>query len=335
MKLLIITQKVDRSDSILGFFHRWVIEFSKHCEKVTIIGQFVGEHDFPYNVEVHSMGKEKGYSRVRQMLMFGILILKLRKNYDSVFVHMTPIWVVLGWKTWFLLRKKVYLWYEARGGGWALSFALMFVRKVFSATDYGLPRKSRKSVITGHGIDTEFFKPEGERKKGLVMTIGRTTKTKHLDVIIKAFAQLPENFELVVAGGPITKDDQQEYKKIETLIEELGLEGRVGMQSYPHEVVRAFLQEASLSLHACGGGLDKAVLESMASECPVVSCSKAAESILPGSLQCTEETMGEKAKEVLGLSDDERSKLTADLRNRVIEKHSLAKLVERLVGEMK
>ena len=32
MKLLIITQKVDSADPILGFFHQWVEEFAKHCE---------------------------------------------------------------------------------------------------------------------------------------------------------------------------------------------------------------------------------------------------------------------------------------------------------------
>ena len=32
MNLLLITQKIDKDDPILGFFHRWVEEFAKHFE---------------------------------------------------------------------------------------------------------------------------------------------------------------------------------------------------------------------------------------------------------------------------------------------------------------
>ncbi|MBU2214162.1 glycosyltransferase family 4 protein [Patescibacteria group bacterium] len=334
MNLLIVTQKVDSADPILGFFHRWLAEFSKHCEQVTVIGQLVGEHNLPDNVEVHSLGKEKGHSRLRQMIRFGLLQWKLRKQYDTVFVHMTPIWVVLGWKTWFLLRKRVYLWYEARGGGWALPLSLLFVRKVFSATEYGLPKKSKKSVITGHGIDTEYFAQTQEREKGLIVTIGRTTRTKHLDVIIKAFAQLPDSCKLFIAGGPITKQDANVLEELTALMVKLNVSDRITIQSVPHEEIRSRLQRAELTLHACGGGLDKAVLEAMACGCSVVSCSKATAYVLPENLMCSEETMGEKAKEVLRMSNDERSRLAEDLRRRVVEKHSLRKLVERLVKEM-
>ena len=36
MKILIITQKVDQNDDVLGFFHGWIAEFAKHCEQVTV-----------------------------------------------------------------------------------------------------------------------------------------------------------------------------------------------------------------------------------------------------------------------------------------------------------
>ena len=58
MKLLILTQKIDINDPILGFFHRWVEEFSKHCEKITVICLEKGEHHLPENVKVLSLGKE-------------------------------------------------------------------------------------------------------------------------------------------------------------------------------------------------------------------------------------------------------------------------------------
>lgn len=56
--LLIITQKVDIDDDLLGFMHGWILEFSKHCDKLTVICLQKGEYHLPENVKVLSLGKE-------------------------------------------------------------------------------------------------------------------------------------------------------------------------------------------------------------------------------------------------------------------------------------
>ena len=335
MRLLIITQKVDRRDPILGFFIRWIVEFSKKCGQVVVIGQYAGSFDLPGNVEVFSMRKEKGYSRLRQIFEFWKLQWKLKREYDAVLVHMTPVWVVLGWPVWFIFRKPVYLWYEARGGGWALPLSLRLARKVFSATEYGLPRRAKNSVIVGHGIDTEFMKPSGIRDRNLIVAIGRITKTKHYDVILKAFAKLPSNCRLFIAGGTIRKDDRIVLAGLEKIMKDLDISNRVEIKFVTHEEIRSLLQRSVLQLHACGGGLDKCVLESMACGCPVVSSSIAAKYVLPEVCLCTEETIGEKAIQILGLPEADRNDLAGGLRQKVIEEHSLQRLAERLVVEMK
>src|SRR3989338_2384006 len=123
MRLLLITQKVDRDDPILGFFHRWVEEFAEQYDQVTVIGQMVGKHRFASNVLVESLGKERKRPVFIQILRFFMLILRHGSRYDAVFVHMPPVWAVLGFPLLFVLRKRVYLWYEARGGGWPLKIA--------------------------------------------------------------------------------------------------------------------------------------------------------------------------------------------------------------------
>ena len=87
MRLLIITQKVDKNDDILGFFHRWILEFAKHYESVTVICLEEGDHDF-YSVKnakfrsknsaefsgtgikVLSLGKEIGGSKISYIFNF-------------------------------------------------------------------------------------------------------------------------------------------------------------------------------------------------------------------------------------------------------------------------
>ena len=65
MKLLILTQKVDKEDPVSGFFHGWILELSKRFEKVSVICLEKGNFNLPKNVEVFSLGKESGRSRIK------------------------------------------------------------------------------------------------------------------------------------------------------------------------------------------------------------------------------------------------------------------------------
>ncbi|MFH0770272.1 MAG: glycosyltransferase [Candidatus Peregrinibacteria bacterium] len=335
MRLLIITQKADQSDPILGFFHRWIEEFAAKCDSVTVIAQKTGEFHFESNVKVFSLGKEDGRSKIRQVLRFWMLMWNNRNSYDCVLVHMTPIWVILGWPIWFVIRKPLFLWYEIRRGSLKLSLALLLVEKVFSATVHGLPSSSKKQVVTGHGIDLQTFIPDpSKRERGLVIAVGRITRSKHFDVILKVFAQLPPTTRLLIAGGIITNADSKESSSLERLMRALGITDRVTIDWVPPSRIAAILQRADLMLHACEGGLDKTVLEAMACGCPVVSSSPAAQEVLSESCQATGESMGERAGAILAMSDAERSVLSLDLRRRVEASHDLRALIRNMAGIM-
>lgn len=335
MKLLLVTQKVDRSDPILGFFHGWIAEFAQQCGYVCVLGQYVGEYSFAGKVTVESLGKERGAPRLVQVLRFLSLQWRLRKQYDVALVHMTPIWVVLGAPLWFLLRKRIYLWYEARGARWPLRIALLSVRKVFSASQHGMPLRTRKSIVVGHGIDTVFFAPgDGGREEKLLLTVGRITASKNLDVIIRTFAQLPEEYRLVIVGKSITKADAELSFRLREEIVRRGIQDRVTIQSASQDVLQPLLRRASVFVHASMTSLDKAVLEAMASGCIVVSTSEAVRPLLQPVCQATAETLVARIQEVCALSERERGEIAAEQRQRVVQEHGLTRLVRRLVAEM-
>lgn len=336
MNLLIITQKADRTDPILGFFHRWLELFAGRVEQLTVIAQQEGEHALPANVQMYSLGKENGRSKLRQILRFWHLLWLLRGQYDCVLVHMTPAWVILGRPLWLLLRKRVHLWYEIRRGSWRLSLALLLVRKVFSATAEGLPRPHLKQVVTGHGVDTEIFCSGVARsEQDLIVAVGRITRSKSYDLILRAFASLPLSCRLQIAGGMVTRADEAEWEALQSLMAELDVTDRVSVGWIRPAEMSSLYRRASLMLHACVGGLDKAVLEAMASGCPVISSSEAAREILPENCRAAGGTLGPAAQRILALSSEERSALAEDLRQRILVGHSLPMLVERLVEEMR
>ena len=69
MKLLILTQKVDANDDVLGFFVRWMDEFKKKVDKLSVICLEKGNGENE-NIPVYSLGKEKGASRVKYIKNF-------------------------------------------------------------------------------------------------------------------------------------------------------------------------------------------------------------------------------------------------------------------------
>jgi hypothetical protein len=64
-KLLILTQKVDKDDGVLGFFHAWIAALAVRFDGITVICLEKGACELPGNVTVLSLGKESGASRHR------------------------------------------------------------------------------------------------------------------------------------------------------------------------------------------------------------------------------------------------------------------------------
>ena len=147
MKLLIMTQKVDANDDVLGFFHGWIKEFAKHCEEMTVIALGVGEYDLPKNVRVLSLGKEEGVSRLSYLINFYRLIWRERKNYDTVFVHMNQEYILLGGLIWKCLGKKIALWRNHYAGSLLTRIAMMISDKIFCTSKYSFTARSKKDDL--------------------------------------------------------------------------------------------------------------------------------------------------------------------------------------------
>lgn len=275
MKLLIITQKVDKNDPVLGFFHRWLEEFAKHCDKLTVICLEMGQYDLPKNVKVLSLGKEDGVSRFKYIKRFYKYIHNEQDNYDSVFVHMNPEYVVLGgiaWKTW---KKKIALWYTHRNVDLKLRIAEKFADVIFTASKESFNLPTEKLRVMGHGIPVEDFKnPEESRdaisvEKLRIISVGRITPIKNLDTLIEAVKILKDkkiDLEVKLIGSPVQKGDKEYLQKLKEMVSTFGLEKVISFEgSVPNSEIKKEYWQSDISINLCPtGGVDKAVLESMA-----------------------------------------------------------------------
>ena len=157
MKILLITEKIDKDDEMFGYFHGRIIDFIPYCEKLTIICLEEHAHNLPSNVPVLSLGKEKKFSRLKYTLNFYRYIWTERKNYDVVFVHLAPIWVVMGGLIWRFLGKEIVLWYNHTFVDLKHSIAEKFASVILTTSENSFRVKSKKVKIFPNTVDLEAF----------------------------------------------------------------------------------------------------------------------------------------------------------------------------------
>lgn len=344
-KILIITQKVGMNDSSFGFFHDWLREFSK-IAKVTVLALEVGEYDLP-EVKVFSLGKDRGLSKVRWLFSLYRYLWKERRAYDFVFAHMSPLFVILPYPLLCILRKKIVLWYVHRNVDLKLRIAEKLVSKVFTATkeSFGIP--SKKVFYMGQAVDVDKFYSADLTHLDIknpfrIVTVGRITLIKNLDTLIEATALMSKEIPIVVdiVGVPVTKKDGEYHDNLKKIILEKGLQDKVRfVGSIANKDLPKLFATANASINLCPtGGLDKTVLESMASGIPVLVSNTAFNGHLG---HCAEDFIFPERNQVV-LADmlkklydrTDLVKVGQYLQNQVREKSSLKHLVERIVENL-
>jgi len=281
MRLLVITQKVDKRDFNLGFFHKWLEEMASSFDFVEVIALGVGDYSLPKNVKVYSLGKEKSKSRIMKIINFYKLVFKLKNKYDTVFVHMNPEYIVLAGCLWKLWNKPVYLWYLHKSVTWKLRYAQNYVKKIFTANHESCRLKNRNNIfIVGHGIDTDFFIHTDnhiDKKEFNILSIGRMSRSKNFGVVIDALDILKEDFKFKLIAPIIDKSGEEYKKELLIKVNELRLSDKFELSNgVLYEDLSKEYNKANLFIHTSEtGSVDKVVLEAMACEVPVLTSSEA------------------------------------------------------------
>ncbi len=350
MRILILTQKVDINDDVLGFMHGWIAEFAKNCEKVTVICLEEGKYNLAQNVKVLSLGKENAESRLKYIFNFYKYIWRERRNYDAVFVHMNPEYVVLGGLFWRLWGKSVSLWYAHGHVTNSLLIAEKFVNIIFTSTVGGCRIKSRKIKIVGQGIDTGKFKIKNEELKNRdgsfkIVTVGRISLSKDYETLIKAIEILHNRglkIKVDIVGGLGLMGEGSYFQKLNDLVAKSNLGAVVTFVGpVPNEKILPYLHNADLFVNmGQTGSLDKAVLEAMSAGLPILTCNEAfievlgdyAEALMYPKMDY--EIFAERIGRIATSTSLIRGKIGADLRDIVLKHHSLPRLVEAIVNSL-
>ncbi len=199
-------------------------------------------------------------------------------------MHMVPLYVILGGPLWRILRKRVSLWFTHGDVPASLKIANLFVHEILTAAEGSCNLQSKKVRVTGHGIDTDHFRPIAGVSKDIdLITVGRITESKNLKTLVNILAKVRKvhDVSLTIVGTAVTETERAHEASLRGHIDSLGLTphvhftGRVSQSELP----RVLNQAKVFVTAAQNGSLDKAMLEAMACGLPVVSSAKGSSSL--------------------------------------------------------
>ncbi|MPZ57884.1 MAG: glycosyltransferase [Rhizobiales bacterium] len=337
---------VDQEHVTLAFGLRWIETLSRRYEHIDVVTMTAGAYQLPANVRVWSVGREHGYSELRRALRFyGIVWHIMReRRIDVVFTHMIPIFAVLFWPVARLTGLRNVLWYAHGATPRTLRIAHRLVDRVVSPTPESFRLPSSKVTFIGHGVEGERFRAVA-RQPGpalRIITVGRTAPSKGLDVLIEALARWRHDGEwrLTVVGGGTSDSEAAYADDLRRLALGTPVAHRIvftGRKS--SEEVAAVLAGADVFVNLSEtGSLDKAIVEAMASGCPVISSNDAFGSIARAGgfaqyvIARTPEAVRAALSELAEMSPAARQAL-ADRQSEIAHRsHTLDGLMGRLCG---
>lgn len=345
MKVLMMTQHLEKDHWLLGFIHTWVAELAQQVEQLAVIALSVGKIDLPHNVAAFSLGKELGLGRVARAQRLAYLLGIALPGKDVFFSHLSDTYPLLAAPFCWRWGIPMTMWYTHRSVTWRLRLSEKLVQRIYTASPESLQLQSRKSRVLGHGIDTRLFAPkqklqQNELKFGQIVSVGRITPIKNLHLLIEALPAVPQA-QLVLVGAPALPSDERYQAQLQTRIVELGLQERVIFAGgCSPDQTAAYYQAAQFSVNlAPTGGLDKVVLESMACGTPALAFNRTFAPLFAEHTPVLQipslspSQIAQQLKQALALSAETYQQVAAHQRARVLADYSLPALMHKLCSE--
>lgn len=347
MKILFLTQRVDLNDDLLGFVHGWLERLAARVEKVSVVALGVGEYRLPQNVRVFSLGKEKivyhSLRKIKYLAGFFKYLWVLRQDYDLVFVHMNKEYVILGGLFWWLMSKKIILWYNHRAGNSWTRLACALADKIFYTSNFSFVAKLKKAEIMPAGIDTVLFRKNESVVKipRSILYLGRISPIKNVETLVEAAKILDQkdvDFVLNILGGTSARDERY-FEKLKSTASAISPAKVNFLPEVPNYQAPGVFNKNEIVVNLTNSGsLDKSLLEAMACENAVILSNLFFKDSLPRNLLFEERNardLSEKLVNVLNLSASEKGEMGKKLRVYVLENQSLDALVEKLIKNFK
>ncbi|MFB6357170.1 MAG: glycosyltransferase family 4 protein, partial [bacterium] len=280
---------MDEDDPGLAVTVEWIDEFCQYAENFHVLALRVGEHDLPDHVNVHSLGRDEGASRLTVLYRMFNHFFRLMEELDGLFIHQGQIYSILLGPLCNIMNIPVVMWKTHGELPWTMHIGLNFVNRILTADEKSFPIDTQKKIVSGHGIHTERFTPTDQERDPFcnetirIVSIGRISQTKRTLEKVQLIKEGSKHLELTLIGGPMTEEEREYWKEVQRYISKHQLSDRVHhLGEIPYEQIPEKLEQYDLFLHYSEPpSIDKSVLEAMLMKRPVITANKGYSDIKP------------------------------------------------------
>ncbi len=358
MKLLVITRKIDRDDPQAGFAYGWVKKIAENLRaengELSVICLEKGDITaLPENLEIFSLGKEKGAGRLLRYFNFIKLALKLVPKCDGIFCHMNPEYTIAIAPFAKIFHKRIVSWYTHTKINPKMKKMTALANAVFSATEKTFPLKSAKVILTGNSIDVDFFKPtlnpgsvedSGRNLIFKILNIGKVLPNKNYETLIDAAdilinKQKNENLKFIIINGASAENNNY-VGNIKNIIDERKLKNNFEIidKISNFETIK-YYQDADLFVNlSTAESINKTILEAMACGAIVLTSNQSFKQILSNDLIFNVNDPADLAAKITAVKNmtvEKRRETTDKLREEIIKNHNLENVVKKIISWFK
>jgi len=328
-RVVFITQQVDPGHPALAATVPKIAALAALVDEVVVLADGAVEGALPANCRVRTF---RASGKIGRGTRFAAALARelpgLRGG--AVVAHMCPIYAVLAAPLVRPLGVPLLLWFTHWRASRLLQAAERVSTAVISVDRRSFPLPSGKVRAIGHGIDLSEFSclPPRSGNDLRLLALGRYSRAKGLEVVLRALAEVEERIALDVYGPALSDDERAHRVELERLVRELELGARVTLADAVRrsQVPELLTSHDALVNNMRAGAPDKVVYEAAASCLPVLASNPVFDTLLePGQRygRGSSDELAARIRELAELGSADRAELGKQLRKRVEAGHSV------------
>jgi len=344
LKVVFICQAADRDDPVQATTVRWIeaLDRKRSVEQVAVLALRTGRHDLPSRIEVNRFGRP---GKLATLVAFYRLLWRAVRRHrpDFFFVHQTGPYPLLLLPFKLVWRTPIVQWVAHPAVAGATLFSARWCDDlVVTSARAAVPTALPKVQVVGQGVDTEFFRPRDEPRKGDLIAVCRIAPRKRVDQMIRAVASANREQGtdyLLNVYGPHLPGDRAYLVELERLLDELDARRWVAIHGpVRQEELPTLLNSHRACLNFSTTAIDRSVVEAMACCLPVISTNDAILEIMPEDLRPTlitdKENLVAQSQAIHALlrqPDADIIWIGERLRDLVVREHNVNRLFDRIL----
>ena len=219
--------------------------------------------------------------------IFKLISLIKRGKYNIVHVHLFPANLFVSLASLFLLKNIKFIFSEHNVYNRRRSFKIFKILDTFIYSRYykiicvskqvqgalieWLPNLKRKSVVISNAVPVPDLSNWSPVKKYDVLFVGRLTKAKGVDILLKAIKILKEKYQKEIKAAIVGEGYLEE--ELKELVTELGIEKEVEFLGVRRDIERLMKSTQIFVLPSHWEGLPLVILEAMSSRVSIIATS--------------------------------------------------------------